>query len=75
MEKLNASLGRLVLASQELATLYEQGRDLEALRVKVDEVYALVTHLRSLIDHAQDSVLSLDLERQDRDEASRERKS
>jgi hypothetical protein len=54
--------------------MYEQGTELEAVRVKVDEVHACITHIRSLIDRASDEAITLDLEQQDRHAAEQERK-
>jgi hypothetical protein len=73
MEELEPSLNRLVLTSQALATLYHQGAKLEDVAVKVDEMHALVTHLRHLIEATQDATLALDLEQQDRDDAAHKR--
>ena len=74
MEDLDASMTRLVLASQALARMYEQGAELETVRVKVDEVHACITHIRAIINSALDSAIALDLEQQDREAAEQERK-
>ncbi len=74
MEDLDISLTRLVRTSKALAIMYEQGTELEAVRVKVDEVHACITHIRSLIDRASDEAIILDLEQQDRHAAEQERK-
>jgi hypothetical protein len=74
MEDLDAYLARLVRASQALAIMYEQGTELEAVRVKVDEVHACITHIRSLIDRTLDEAITLDLEQQDYEAAEQERK-
>jgi hypothetical protein len=74
MEELDAAMTRLVLASQVLARMYEQGAELETVRVKVDEVHACIIHIRGLIDGALDSAIALDLEQQDREAVEQERK-